>query len=70
VCVCVCVCVCACVCARRGFGAQALHPFLLNLSWTSQVARMLNREPIVHDGGLVGGPVHTWQTRLASILRP
>jgi len=32
---------------------------------------MLNREPLVADEGtLIGGPVQTWQTRLAALLRP
>ena len=41
------------------------------LHGNQQVARMLNRDTLVAEGGgLIGGPVHTWQTRLASILRP
>ena len=41
------------------------------LHGSQQVARMLNRDTLVAEGGgLIGGPVHTWQTRLASILRP
>ena len=42
------------------------------LNGYQQVFRMLNREAIVApeaDGTLIGGPLHTWQTRLAAILR-
>lgn len=42
------------------------------LNGYQQVFRMLHREAIAApeaDGTLIGGPLHTWQTRLAAILR-